>query len=126
MNIESRIAQLKSGKRDIKTNCVGTALFIVGAIPIDSYISPDQTLDYYLSPIILENPEIGSVVLFSNTNGVLIHAGVITNLDPLLMIHRWRVDGRVTIDYPIDNYQEIYRRKNQIIIEYKLPMFSCI
>ncbi len=74
------------------SNCIGAALYIVGEIPSETYISRKISKKNLNRLRTSSKPELGYIVLWES-DGIPFHAGVILNMNPLKIVHRNEING---------------------------------
>lgn len=70
-----------------KSNCVGTALYLVGEEDSDQYLSRDESRKKLSKMKRVIKPELGSLVLWES-GGIPFHAGVIVMENPFYILYR--------------------------------------
>lgn len=110
-------------KKSIKqntSNCIGTALYLVGEKEIDEYIWDEQ---YEILNGISEKkePEIGFLVGWCSIEGEIYHLGVITKVNPLLITHRDGKDGPLKINEPFRRINAYYNKYSRSKIRFFCP-----
>ncbi|GEM_PF-6302841 len=94
MGLLARIAALKPLGADV--NCFGTAFYLCGLKEQETFV---------------EYPELGMLVVFVGADysmprqGVYLHIGVITGLEPLRMAHRRNYEGAPVFDEEVMAYR---------------------
>lgn len=112
------------------SNCIGTALFLVGEQPTDDFIygrgldgnfplGMDHT-DYIESMEEIPEPKTGCLVAWENIGKNIIHLGVIVNQNPILVAHRDGANGPFYKSMPLDKVNETYDAGN-VRIRYFIP-----
>ncbi len=120
-----------------KTNCIGFALFGVGAIDSERYIGRTENdpeakiVDQYLSEMKrVENVELGDLVVFRNDRGTKMvqHMGIVVDFNPGPVIcHRPCLYGEIKLQRNfgllIADYQELVEcmYKANIAVEFYRP-----
>ena len=114
ININDKLFRAIDGEE--LTNCIGTALFLVGEIDEERVVWDTEEIIRYLSRLkVLEKPEKGCIVSWEDKFSRCInpaHVGIVTNIDPLLVtsragIYREGVGNRPIIqDYPVEFIDE--------------------
>lgn len=125
-----------------ESNCHGFSLYVTGVIDTDRFVDPDKE-DYFSKMKLLDKPEVCSLALFKGKLGassfskrddeeidVHIHTGVVTSVDPLLMIHRpkhqtelcglYEVEENVSVKEYFDNNR--FLTKYGGWVEYRMPV----
>ena len=112
--------------RDGVSNCIGTALFLVGEQLTDDfvygtifYLNMDHT-DYIESMEEVSEPKTGCLVAWENIGRNIIHLGVIVNENPVLVAHRDGSKGQFHKNMPLERVNEIYDCGNERI-RYFIP-----
>lgn len=125
MNFQQRIQYAKDKLgfwKDDGTfaNCLGTALYLRGVVSKLEWfnITDEDKLSRLLYPETLNEPTIYSIALFRTYWGQIEHAGVITNLKPIQMVHLWSC-WEVQENYNIQNFLE--KENPRDTVEYRLP-----
>jgi hypothetical protein len=115
-------------------NCIGSALYIVGA----SYYDEDRAIstyqaheDYLKHMIRLSEPSLGCIVAWlqpMNNKSPrpldTVHMGVITSVDPLLVTHRLYVDGPFIENVPFskaDKSEEWAEHQRPVKVAFYFP-----
>jgi hypothetical protein len=102
-----------------KGNCVGASLYITGEIASESYFSRK---DAQLKFSRLKNsykPDLGYIALWES-DGILFHAGVISNIDPLKIVHRNEINGLLT-EHALDELIDRIYKNTHLKPVYKIP-----
>ena len=110
-----------------KTNCFGTAFNLASAVrgakDPEANLSNPAVIKQILSYQFVEvtEPKRGDLVLFiESVSGQIQHAGVLLQVDPMLMIHRANYKGSIRADNPkefrlyglyMDCFITFYQRK---------------
>ncbi|MCL5419979.1 MAG: hypothetical protein M1354_03850 [Candidatus Marsarchaeota archaeon] len=127
-DMAARIEECRGSRR---SNCIGTALYIVGEIEEDRHIEPHLAQEYLMGMETVERPELGCLVAWQeevrpivrydasvlrfygsdaekyeeivrdNSFTLTLHLGVMTYTDPLLVTSRWGFKGKFFIDQPL-------------------------
>ncbi len=116
-----------------RTNCCGTALYLMGQIPKDELV--DGSWEKHFSKMKkLDSPEVDSYLLFlyeyQKGRVDVWHAAIITNLSPLLITHRPSVqtpeDGEMTPleenDNPTRYFNNSRPSRKHFRFEYRMPV----
>jgi hypothetical protein len=84
-----------------RSNCVGTALFILGRLEEDYHIEPNEA-NKYLEPLSASySLSVGCLVGWhSRLTAELIHLAVVTSVDPRLITHRTGINGKFIENQP--------------------------
>lgn len=130
--LEERLKLVRNTKR---SNCIGTALFLVGLYEEDRFLSPKAAYERYLSNLEeLDLPEIGCLVSFGKTFKVA-HLGVVTSLEPLKVTEREWTEGpfsensdfwklKRTYEEDEDNNISFYRVPNSEAVRFLSLFYS--
>jgi hypothetical protein len=87
-------------------NCIGTALYLIGCVNADCHIEPEEFDGVYDSNLTrLTDPQAYCLALvFHSDTGKVLHAGVVTRVDPVLVTHRAGINGRIIEDDSLENF----------------------
>ena len=105
-SLNKNILEIKSTDSYIgshKTNCIGTALYLVGEKFKDEHVE-DETEIIFNKFVESANPEIGYLVGWINKRNKIYHAAVIVKTNPLLVANR---DGIGVPFYSHEKFNEI-------------------
>ena len=112
-NFEKNLQNLKN----FKSNCIGTALYLTGEISEDIFLD-DGDYEHILERMIeLDFPLVGCVVGWRDTqNKDFYHMGVVTNLNPFLIINRRGMNGKIEKEHfkTVDKDYSIYVKKRNV------------
>lgn len=132
MDLEKRvkIAKRKSEGR----NCLGTAFFISSVFSDDGYYNTRlayQEVLRYLTP--LKRAEVGAVIVLHKVDAETgsneaVHAGVVTSLNPVRIVHRIGTDRRLICEEDLDRFRSylIWDRRNYPDFKHFLRYYSSI
>jgi hypothetical protein len=121
--IRDRIPKLRARN----SNCVGTALYLIGETDSDKYLSRKESRKLISKMERAIKPELGYLALWAS-DGVPFHAGVILMDNPFYIVHRNEKNGLLTkerldtfSDYIFKNVglKPIYRVPNKLSEETK-------
>lgn len=115
MNSNSR--RIKNGK----SNCIGTALYLVGETDQDEYLW--KGCQSFFNKMAKSNqPELGYLVVWTNLEDTIYHAAVITGKAPLTIAMRNGVDGpfypNTSFEYADNEYKSYLSFKE---VKYFVP-----
>ena len=115
--MQNRIDTLQ--KKDC-SNCAGTALYIVGELEKDEYISRIHYKNKLESLDLTNSIQIGLLIAWHDKSKTSEHIGVIVNTNPLLIANR---RGRHGYFEPHETLKEINETYNRITtkIKYYIP-----
>lgn len=107
------LERIEACKKTLRSNCIGTALYITGARSYDDFVSPAETYWMWLSGLgKIERPVLGCIAAWEKKDGneiFVAHMGVVTSLHPLLMAERYETYGEFTENKP---FPVIHREYN--------------
>lgn len=107
-----------------KSNCVGTALYLIGEQPSDAYVYNNESrgkfplegdhTSYFETLEETDEPVLGGLVVWkagknSFPANKVYHAGVIVNTDPILVAHRDGFSGPFHRNMPLEIVNEKYK-----------------
>lgn len=113
--IQERISEVK----DVESNCIATALYVVGERDSYSYLSREDSKKLLSKMKKSKDPKLGYLVSWES-DGVPFHAGVIYRKDPFHVIHRNHKE-RLLVDSPLDEFNEFIFKKMRINPTYRIP-----
>lgn len=115
--VNARINECKGTRR---SNCRGTALYLVGESEGDVVVDSGNRLDLQLKNMrrVKEPAERSLVVWRSRKTASVLHMGVVTSVNPVLVTNRESADGVVFENQPIAEIQNTY---DNCAVEYYLP-----
>jgi len=99
-----------------KTNCIGTALYILGAIGEDSFVGAGEQrwesgiVDTFLKQYVkVETPHVGNVLVIRSRR-LIEHMGIIVEDNPTKVYNRLGVNGVIAPQESLDAILNIYRK----------------
>jgi len=123
--LEQRMA---SRRETIRSNCIGTALFMASEIRHDVYYSVKTVYKGYLKKYLRQvpGPAPGCLVAWVSTKdrSEVKHMGIITGMDPLSMAHRIGMRDRFAENVAFKDaniYYGLYFRRVCAVAEFYLP-----
>ncbi len=119
-DFESFINERKDKVSLRDSNCVGTALYLVGERDFDKYISRKDSKEIVSKMKKAREPDTGYLVLWEN-NGNIYHAGVVLrDKPPFHILHRTEVNSYLS-DNPLEEFSEFIYSKMGIKPAYRIP-----
>ena len=121
-NFYDLIKLRKSNLLEINSNCTGTALYLVGEVDFDKSLSRLESREFFLKMKNSIHPEIGYVVNW-HLNSQPIHAGVIFEENPFMVLHRngSEINGGARLNLSsLEDLNESYK-KIGVTPAYKIP-----
>lgn len=112
----SKIFEAKKDS-DKQKNCFGTAQFLNGEIESDIFQDSVDTIKRICSREPINKPIIGCYIVLDNLpewKNHISHMGIITELNPLKMIHRSKRQGSLRVDLVkniVNHFDEIYLKR---------------
>ena len=102
------------------SNCIGTALYLVGEIEEDIDIGVHTAYNNYFRHLNVSlNPQIGSLIAWQHQEPrKIVHCAVITRLEPLEVAHREGCKGTVETNQPIESVKRTYRHFKGSLVYY--------
>ncbi len=113
--MKERISQLEMSV----SNCIGTALYIVGEIGSDEYLSRKEAKKLISNMKRDIGPKLGYLVLWGS-GGVPFHAGIILMENPFYIVYRTKNNGFLT-QSPLDDYSEYLFKNTGLKPSYRIP-----
>ena len=96
----------------VRSNCIGTALFLTGETRSDRYVDTDG-VNHLKALRRVDGPVLGGLIAWQRHKERIVityHMGVVTSLDPLLITQRNGSDGNFEINNPFKVVDEAYLR----------------
>lgn len=119
-DFESFISQRKDKLNLRDSNCVGTALYLVGERDIDVYLSRKNAKEIVSKMKRAKEPNTGYLVLWEN-GGKIYHSGVVLrDKPPFHILHRIKVNSYLSDD-PLKEFSEFIYSKMGIKPSYRIP-----
>ena len=134
-----RINTAKKYEKDFQRNCIGTAMYLAGIVEKDLFMSSTDALTL-LENLVREDqivkttqPQKDCLIILKHPTfkGYLTHMGVVTELQPLTMTHRFGRRGKLVeselVSSVLEHYNNTEKRRyqnphfNGFIIEYYTP-----
>ncbi len=98
------LRRIEDCKGTLRSNCIGTALYITGEMGKDEFVPPDCTHLMWLSDLgRISRPVLGCLAAWErkdDDNIYVAHMGVMTSLHPLQITERYEADGEFTENKP--------------------------
>lgn len=100
------------------TNCIGTALYLTGLIDKELALCPDVVFNTFLKNLDKFSideivPEVGTLIAYEHVyrGGIcVLHMGVVTDTEPIRLMHRQGYAGMIMIDDSIERLNKEYIR----------------
>jgi len=102
------------------SNCIGTALYLVGEIKKDKFIWEGRE-EIFNKLIKSKKPKLGYLVAWDNNSFDLAHAAVITGLNPLTIASREGEKGEFLTQYQIEGDKLCVKNHKFTEIKYFIP-----
>ena len=113
--IEERISAVKN----VESNCVATALYLVGERDSYEYLSRGDSRKLLSKMKKSKEPKLGYLVSWES-EGIPFHSGVIFREEPFHVIHRNNKE-RLLIDSPLNEFNEFIFKNLKIEPTYRIP-----
>jgi hypothetical protein len=101
------------------SNCVGTALYLVGETDSDKSLSRNDSKKIISKMKRAVKPELGYLALWES-DGIPFHAGVILMDNPFYIVHRNEVNGLLTKE-KLDTFGDYIFKKMRLKPAYRIP-----
>lgn len=108
---------LKMERRN--SNCIGTALYIVGEKDSDNYLSRDESKKMLSKMKFSAKPELGYLVLWAS-GGIPYHAGTIFMENPFYIVHRSEKNGFLAKE-SLETFNEYMFKTTGLKPTYRIP-----
>ncbi len=123
MILEERLREVTGTK---KSNCIGTALYLVGLVNTDECIDPSTIRSTpFASLLKIEQPVVGGLIAWLEQDSGytdVIHLGVVANTSPLLIHNRHGCYGQFYLNQPFQEVNNSYGqsplRLDPVIVEF--------
>lgn len=113
--IRDRISKL----RRRNSNCIGTALYLIGETDSDKYLSRGESKKLISNMERAKKPELGHLVLWTS-DGIPFHAGVILMDNPFYIVHRNEKNGLLTKE-KLDTFTDYIFKNTRLKPTYRIP-----
>ena len=121
-DIERRLNSRLNRVKDKRSNCIGTALFLVEEVKRDRYMLTLRCYEERLRKLKeVSPPQEGCLIAWINTRNLeTMHLGIVTNASPILVTSRRGREGSLHLNDPLNEVNDEYRGKG-IEVRYFLP-----
>ncbi len=92
------------------SNCIGTALYLVGELDHDRYIWKGRNHRLFRMTPLLE-PIPGAIASWNNYKTLSKHMAVVTSVNPLRLVQRYECKGKIEIDISINNIDLVFLKE---------------